>query len=253
MMITIITLVPVLAFSSSGKNPNDAPTLIREVAAAYRNLNSYVIRAEESQYAPGERGNPVAQVIAYRDATHFSYRSESKGTAVILANGPTVRYFRKDLNEYLEEPLPTASGMQVFNKLNDRLIRRFQEIDQYAERASDLGTKRIKGVTYYHVEIKSKPNEEQWVDKLWIDPTTKLIHKVERTTHLGIATGLKLHPQWLTAEATIRYFHTNETIPDRYLDLKIPADARRTSKFSFRPGIYTDPPMASQPASIGSN
>jgi hypothetical protein len=252
-MNALFALVPVLLFINSEENANDAAALIREVATAYRNLNSYVIRAEESQYAPGESGNPVVQVIAYRDATHFSYRSESKGTAVILANGSTVRYLRKDLKEYLEEALPTASGMQVFNKLNDRLIKRFQEIDQYAEMASDLGTRRLKGVTYRYIEIKSKPSEEQWVDKLWIDPNSKLIHKVERTTHLGIATGLKLHPQWLTTEATIRYFHTNESIPDRYLDLKIPTDARRTSKFSFRPGIYTDPPMASQPATIGSN
>ena len=240
----IAIAILVLAFNAVGQPARGSVAgLLRAVAQKYRDLPSYVVRADSIGHEVGELGaGRTVTIVAFRDATHFSYRARGTVRTDIVADGVSVRFYRPDLGEYLEEPFKSTEGNQhqgasVFATVSARVVYRFRNIDDYIESARWLGSKTIgrkNNVVVERVEVRALQPGETWIDEVWIDARTKLIHKVLRKNIGPPGTSPLLD------ETSFQYLHINSAIPESYFQLKLPTNARRTKQFRIDRRIHTD-------------
>ena len=249
-LLSLAASVSLLGFADESPNPATDPStaaasaLIQDVARTCANLHSYVVRAAQSSGEFGRPGNSHVVTTAVNDSNHFAFRRNQKESPVIVGNGSTVRQYHPRLREYIDEPFSAnGPGMRLFIRMRDQFVTRFATIDNYAASAKPLGTKQLAGgLIVQLVEISSKPGQSLWKDRLWIDPATRLVHKVVR-----FSTPASPASETYFDEVKFQYSYLNETVPQTYFDLKMAANARPANRFSFRGGMYSDPPMSNGP------
>jgi outer membrane lipoprotein-sorting protein len=242
-----IAAISLLALADSPKPDTACPTaasvLVQDVARKYAGMHSYVVRVDQTIGEFGRPGNFGVVTLAVNDSNHFAYRPKRQEIPMVVGNGSTLRFYHPRLNEYIEEPVPgSGQGMKLFAKTRDRFVTRFATINQYAASARLLGKKQLEGVEVLMLEIRSKPGESHWVDRLWIDPATKLVRKVVR-----LSTPASVTSETYFDEVKYQYSYVNQPVPQTYFELKLPPNASKKKSFSFRPGFYSDPPMSIGP------